>query len=386
MKIQIQYILILFFYALTFTVNAQINNDTLNKYNENKQKQGYWKVYLTEKLIETKDSTKAYFFAFDYYEEGIQIGFFSIADNFRKNARKIIFENEKPVKGEISILNGNIKYFDKDSISLDETYVNGIPILRQSFVWDKNRKCKFKQNINYNHQYKGEKGSFEYTYLYFGEAIDKRWFRKKNNSWSFHQEIDKRQKIKEIFIYKYNIFLSEVNIISKSEKNQLAWFDLCYQGNIINNKLNYCINVNYVNFFAGRYGIGLSHSIGTQYSKTNNAYSNLRDSNLIAQGIAFLEFNISNHYLIINKKTLKVSIFSDCGLNNFYPFNYEKKFMYLKNQNNYMDLKNGISIFAHLNRLKIKAQLYYKNQLFGITNYGNITNFNGLGFSFGFFW
>lgn len=371
---------------MSLNINAHINNDTLNKFDANKLKKGYWIVYLTDRLIPTKDTAKSYFYAFDYYEEGIQIGFFSIADNYRKNAHKVIFENEQPVKGQISLLNGNVKYFDKDSISLDETYVNGIPILRQSFVWDKNKKCKFKQDINYNHQYKGETGSFEYTYSYFGETIDKRWFRKKNNSWSFHQEIDKSQNIKEIFIYKYNVLLNEVNIIIKSKKNQMAWFDLCYQGNIMNNKLNYCINVNYVVFFARRYGIGLSHAIGTQFSKNNNAYSNLRDSNLIAQGIAFLEFNLSNYYLIFNKKKIKVSIFSDCGLDYFAPFNFEKKFSYLKNQNKYMDLKNGVSFFIFLNKLQFKAQVFYKNQLFGITNYGSINDFRGLGFSIGILW
>ena len=370
----------------SLSISSQINRDTLNKFNENKLKQGYWLIYLTDRLIPTKDTLNASFYAFDYYESGIRIGFFSIADDYRKRAKKVIFVDVLPIKGKVLLLNGNVKYYDKDSISLDEIYINGIPQLRQSYVWVKNNKCKYKQIINYNHKYKSSIGSFEYTYFYNGNVINKSWFRKQNNIWSFHKEIDERSKIKDIFIYKYNIFLNEANIIYESEKNDFVCIDIGYQGNVINNQLNHCLNFNYINFFAGRYGLGFSTAIGSQYSKRNNIYSNIKDSNLVACGIAFFESNILNHYFIISKKSLKVSVFSDVGLNQFFPFNDDNGLKYLKNQNSYMDLKNGLCAFILLNKINLKTEIYYRNQLFGVTNYGNIHNFEGLGLSIGFLW
>ncbi|HTA63378.1 MAG TPA: hypothetical protein VK835_13020, partial [Bacteroidia bacterium] len=52
------------------TLYSQTKPDAFNRLNAKNKKEGFWKVYLTDYLIETKDSTQAYYFAYDYYING----------------------------------------------------------------------------------------------------------------------------------------------------------------------------------------------------------------------------------------------------------------------------------------------------------------------------
>ncbi len=51
-----------------FSLSAISQNDTLNRYDSNQKKIGWWKVYLDKDLAETKDTSKANYFKYSYYE------------------------------------------------------------------------------------------------------------------------------------------------------------------------------------------------------------------------------------------------------------------------------------------------------------------------------
>lgn len=51
-----------------FSLSAISQNDTLNRYDTNNNKTGWWKVYLDKYLAETKDMSQAKYYKFSYFE------------------------------------------------------------------------------------------------------------------------------------------------------------------------------------------------------------------------------------------------------------------------------------------------------------------------------
>ena len=58
---------IMCFFVL-FVQHANSQSDTLNRYDGNQQKMGWWKVYLDKNLSSTNDSNQAVYYKYSYYQ------------------------------------------------------------------------------------------------------------------------------------------------------------------------------------------------------------------------------------------------------------------------------------------------------------------------------
>ena len=92
------------------TLYSQTKPDAFNRLNAKNKKEGFWKVYLTDYLIETKDSTQAYYFAYDYYINGHLIIWTSSAQYYKKKAIEVTTDNHSN-KGQPVLLSGHFKFY-----------------------------------------------------------------------------------------------------------------------------------------------------------------------------------------------------------------------------------------------------------------------------------
>src|SRR6478735_9211771 len=150
--------LILFFliFFVSSTLLAQIGKDTLNKVNAKGKKIGFWVEYLNDYLISTPDSSTAYYYAYNYYENGKLIIWTSAAQYYKKKALYVVSDSQKPVKGNPVLLNGNFKFYYKDSLGLDETYKDGLPVYTATCAPDPNGNPVKTEIIDYTKQYNGQ--------------------------------------------------------------------------------------------------------------------------------------------------------------------------------------------------------------------------------------
>jgi len=169
-----------------FSVQAQ-QTGPFNQYNPKHKKQGLWKVFLTDHLITTKDSTQATYCAYDYYDNGTLVVWTSGAQNVKKKAVRMEHEGDAPQKGKPVLLNGKFKFYDKFGLILDETYKNGLPVFTATCTPTAEGTVVQTETIDYTQTYKGQFCSFRYQRRNMSnEIIYDRWFAKKENGkWDF---------------------------------------------------------------------------------------------------------------------------------------------------------------------------------------------------------
>ncbi len=163
---------------ICLTSSSQNNADTLNKYNDKGKKHGYWKVYLTETIVKTKDSTKAFYYAYNYYENGSLV---ILTTNLgtRKKPVKIEYDGVKSTAGHPVLLNGRLKLYDKHGLEYDEIYANGLPTYKMSYASYKGAPNVKLELLDYSRPYKNQMGSFYYELYYQdGTVYKKYWFTK----------------------------------------------------------------------------------------------------------------------------------------------------------------------------------------------------------------
>lgn len=377
------------FFALH--VSAQFNKDTLNRFSDAKKKTGYWLVFLNDKLIPVKDSSQAYFYAYNYYDNGVKAGFFPIANSSRRKSVRVDYHGLSPVKGRPQLLNGHITFFDKDSISMDEVYLNGIPVSRQGFFWDKIKKCKYKQTLDYNHAYKKETGSFYYEYFNYEDSIknfndvaliEKIWYRKKLKTWKLHYDKPKRGEEYYGGLVRYNILpldrngkgTSLINLVRRSPRVR---FDLGFDRTYIKNQW---LSGMYLDCFVkgdGRGCAGFNYNVSFTNSPKNYGYGT-------EKRVILYESNLVVHFLIIYKKLIKSTVFLNFG-DSYFTLNYKKndgRTAFL--DNDFVNLKPGLWTVLNLRGLQINMQLYYRFVFEGKKQFGTKQDFNGIGYSIGF--
>jgi hypothetical protein len=167
--------------------SSQVNTDTLNKFNSKHKKQGFWVVYLTDHLLPVKDAQKACYYAFNYFDNGVKVGFFPWAGKERKNAGRLSSEGQSK-EGAPVLLNGNFKYYDKNGKkTLDEIYKNGTPLLMEAYTFDKSGICVLKETCDFTKMYNNQFGSFYYEQNYYvNNIIDHTWYGKSDKGiWRF---------------------------------------------------------------------------------------------------------------------------------------------------------------------------------------------------------
>ncbi len=169
----------LLFILLAFSTNAlfaQMSSDSLNRYDAKNKKIGFWKVYLDDYLLETADSSEAYFYAYDYYINGRIIIWTSSAQYYKRKALNVVHDSPMPQKGNPSLLNGNFKFYYKDGLGLDETYSDGLPILVATCATASNGESVRTEILDYTKMYNNQFGSMLYErYTTDGELTLRRY-------------------------------------------------------------------------------------------------------------------------------------------------------------------------------------------------------------------
>ena len=166
---------------------SQTKSDSLNQYNAKGKKHGFWKEYLTDYLIETKDTTLSYYFALNYYENGKLIIWTSGAQYYKKKAIRVESDTKKPEKGKPVLLNGHFKFYYNDGLGLDEIYKNGLPIYTATCAPDKDGNSVKTEIMDYTNSYNQQFGSFLYDrYKTDGTLYYHHYFGKnKKGKWTF---------------------------------------------------------------------------------------------------------------------------------------------------------------------------------------------------------
>lgn len=156
---------------------SQINNDSINRYNSKNKKEGFWKVYLTDYLIETKDTSLAYYYAYDYYINGKLIIWTSSAQYYKKKATKVVSDNPLPKIGKPTLLTGSFKFYYNYGLGLDEIYKDGLPVIIATCTPNSDGETVKTEIADFSKQYNNQFGSFLYErYKTNGTLTYKRWY------------------------------------------------------------------------------------------------------------------------------------------------------------------------------------------------------------------
>lgn len=184
----ISFIIFYFCFASCFSQSAF----PINKKDERGKKDGFWLVYLTDRLIPTKDSTAASYFGYGFYYHGSEMGFMYSCKKERRTASKIVRDEPGGKRGAPVLLNGNFKFYDKNGrLSISHSYLNGLPKLMEGFTF-RAGKLTLYERITFSETQDDEPGSYSYkrfdsdstllSALYFRKKMTTGKFRKKNIS------------------------------------------------------------------------------------------------------------------------------------------------------------------------------------------------------------
>jgi hypothetical protein len=155
----------------------------LNKHSKSGKKDGYWKIFLDEKLSPT-DSLQSYFYGYDFYDNGKPIIVYR-KDWWRKNYRHK-FDSSLMKKGNPVLLNGTFTWYkDKDSLpAIIETYKEGQPLKLLSFHYCEFHIYGIEELVDYSKKYNKELGSYYFEiHDGFQSNIRKYWYRKEKGRW-----------------------------------------------------------------------------------------------------------------------------------------------------------------------------------------------------------
>ncbi|MCD6069022.1 MAG: hypothetical protein K0S33_3848 [Bacteroidetes bacterium] len=157
------------------TLSSQTKPDTINRLNSKHKKEGFWKVYLTDYLIETEDTTQAYYFAYDYFVNGHLIIWTSSAQYYKKKAIRVTTDNQSN-KGQPVLLNGHFQFYYSNGLGLEATYKGGLPVLDLTIGSNTLGKSVTIESLDYSKKYKNQFGSFLYERFNLnGDCTYRRW-------------------------------------------------------------------------------------------------------------------------------------------------------------------------------------------------------------------
>jgi len=178
---------ILVFIGCLFQTHGQ---DTLNKFNSEGKKHGFWKKFL-DKDLRPIDSAKSYFIALVPFDNGKDL--INYFDSKWRSKDSIVHEQLLPNKGAPVLLNGTFKWYyrKKKIMYVRESYINGYPSLIQTFHYDLRDKRKdsdtilyLNDNIDYSKRYNNTPGSYYYSYNpVVNNNLREYWYRKVGTKW-----------------------------------------------------------------------------------------------------------------------------------------------------------------------------------------------------------
>ena len=173
------YFFILFVIFQTFSASSQVNLDTINKYYENKKKDGLWYVYLDTRLNVTKIKDSAAFVMFEFYDKGTPVYTYS-----KKSKNFEITDGNK--KSGITFFTGTLKFYDsKGLLSYKEIYENGKPKQQYAYRWQ-DGECVMEEVLDYSKKFEGQDWTFFYE-LYKDKTLNRSgYFRKDKKGWKVY--------------------------------------------------------------------------------------------------------------------------------------------------------------------------------------------------------
>ncbi len=176
-----------FFVLCALTSNAQ--KDTLNRFSENGKKEGIWKVYLDQYLNPVDSVQKAYFYAFERYDQG-QIVFKFYKEKYTLND-SIAYSQPLSELGNPIVLNGTYKWFEPNGqIMKQYEFKNGFPMYYKSYQYYANdpKKCGYNEIRDWSKKYNDLAGSYYYEAFWDGKLLVVGWFKKDKKKWKLMKE------------------------------------------------------------------------------------------------------------------------------------------------------------------------------------------------------
>jgi hypothetical protein len=167
---------------LVNTFAAQAQADTLNKFNSNGKKQGYWLCYLDKEFTLT-DSSK------DLYDNGQNL----TCIGKRRSAGLIIIDSTATVRyKQFRVLNGKLLFFDKaNTLLMSEEYYMGHPVKYTSYCYYDNHpesKGNYQEIIDFTKLYNNVKGTYYSEFRScMGGSAKKYYFRKGKKKWKAYR-------------------------------------------------------------------------------------------------------------------------------------------------------------------------------------------------------
>jgi hypothetical protein len=170
-------------FLVYYVKSAMSQDDTLNKYNSNHKKEGYWICYLDKKLKKT-DSSRAFFYGYELFDNGKNV---TNTSNRNIKAYSIVIPQNVEGKTKPVLLEGKFTFYDKKGLLVSiEEYQNGYPYILKGYKTIKYQKLyNFETEfLDFHKKYNDQQGSF-----YFEERgtnlkdTTKYWFRKVDGKW-----------------------------------------------------------------------------------------------------------------------------------------------------------------------------------------------------------
>ena len=132
-------VLVILLLLIPFTFFAQ--SDSLNQYNTSGKKNSIWQIYLNSLLFEIQVKSKAFFIAFESYDNDKSV--FKHYENRNNDADSMSYSGVWPKKGSPQLLTGVFEWFLSDGrISNHEEYRNGWPWYFKSYAYSKKKILK----------------------------------------------------------------------------------------------------------------------------------------------------------------------------------------------------------------------------------------------------
>ncbi|MNV05038.1 hypothetical protein D3C71_953610 [compost metagenome] len=175
-------------FLLIYVISPLISfGQEFNKTDPEGKKTGYWKVFLDEKINLT-DSLNAYFWAYEFYDDGKIIAQKFKKTSYDKNST-LIFDGIFPAKGNPVALNGVFKWFynnkGKEELLEEDTYKNGFTLHLKEYAFG-----EIWLHYDFTRKYNNMEGSCyiinNLTYLFTTETRRKTtcyWYFKTGKRW-----------------------------------------------------------------------------------------------------------------------------------------------------------------------------------------------------------
>jgi len=158
-----------------------------NQKDSSGKKDGFWLIYLTERFIPTKDSSLAFYKAYNLYFHGIDLSYLSACKSDKRKAKLLAINGVKGKKGAPVLLDGNFKLYNrKEKLILDQTFRNGLPLHFEGFTYTLRGKAATHEIINFSEKHDEQLGSYTFKRYWRDNSLLKSIvFFKKDGTWVF---------------------------------------------------------------------------------------------------------------------------------------------------------------------------------------------------------